>query len=75
MRAGILFTKLYMRCREEFLASSELTLKGHLTEFSDHQLVRTKRGCDGQDTLYIPMGAESVKALLAELDQGERSTS
>lgn len=66
--SGVLFSKLYLRCREEFLASSELTLKGHLTEFCDHQLARSKRGTDGQESLFIPMGHESVKLLLSELD-------
>jgi len=66
--AGVPFARLYMRCREEFLASSELTLKGHLTEFCDHQLARLRRGTDGQELVAVPMGAAAVKALLAEVD-------
>ena len=58
----------YAACREQFLVSSEVTLRAHLTEFTDHELVRSKRGHDGRDLLSIPLHADALKELLAALD-------
>ncbi len=40
--AGLSFHRLFKTCREQFLVSSEMTLRSHLTEFKDHQLVRMR---------------------------------
>ncbi len=32
--------ELYWRCRDAFLANSEITLRAQLTEFKDHKLVK-----------------------------------
>lgn len=60
---------LYASCRERFLVSSQLTLNSHLTEFKDHELVKTKRNSDGQDCLHIPLTNEALEKLIAELSQ------
>ncbi|KAJ7521415.1 hypothetical protein O6H91_19G053100 [Diphasiastrum complanatum] len=65
---GLTQHQLYSLCRERFLVSSELTLRAHLTEFKDHQLVCTRRGLDGQDCLYIPIQTEALSKLLEDLD-------
>lgn len=39
---GLSFQRLFKTCREQFLVSSEMTLRSHLTEFKDHQLVHTR---------------------------------
>lgn len=62
---GMTFHAFYTRCREQFLATSETTLKSHLTEFVDHELTRTKRGSEGVDLVHIPF-ADDVIALLLE---------
>eukprot|EP00854_Cymbomonas_tetramitiformis_P006021 gene6021-7235_t len=65
---GLPFEALYTKCREKFLASSEGSLKGHLTEFCDHDLVKRKRSPDGQELLTIPMTSETLAELLAEVE-------
>ncbi|KAF5194046.1 hypothetical protein FRX31_016367, partial [Thalictrum thalictroides] len=34
---------LYTVCRERFLVTSQITLNSHLTEFKDHDLVKTSQ--------------------------------
>jgi origin recognition complex subunit 2 len=60
---------LYTICRERFLVSSQVTLNSHLTEFKDHELVKTKRHSDGQDCLHIPLMTEALEKLLMEIRQ------
>ncbi|XP_011647253.1 origin recognition complex subunit 2 isoform X1 [Pogonomyrmex barbatus] len=52
---GMPFKDLYRAAREQFLVSSDLTLRAQLTEFIDHKLVRTKRTVDGAEHLIIPL--------------------
>ena len=42
LHTGLSFPRLFKICREQFLVSSEMTLRSHLTEFKDHQLVQTR---------------------------------
>lgn len=44
MVAGLSFHRLFKVCREKFLVSSEMTLRSHLTEFKDHQLIQIRYG-------------------------------
>lgn len=39
---GVTFPRLFAICREKFLASNEMLLKGFLTEFKDHDILQTK---------------------------------
>ncbi|KAH7285552.1 hypothetical protein KP509_33G033200 [Ceratopteris richardii] len=64
---GLSVHKLYTLCRERFLVSSELTLRSHLTEFKDHELVRSRRGPDGQDCLFIPLPSDTITRLLEQI--------
>ncbi|XP_050267210.1 origin of replication complex subunit 2 [Quercus robur] len=66
---GMPINILYTVCRERFLVSSQLTLNSHLTEFKDHELVKTRRHSDGQDCLYIPLTTEALEKLLMEINQ------
>jgi origin recognition complex subunit 2 len=61
---GIAFMELYSRCRNEFLVSSDLELKAQLTEFRDHQLVRSKRGGDGAEYLKIPIDKTALSSFI-----------
>ena len=47
------FQECYMKCREEFLVNSDLTLRTQLTEFRDHKLLRTRKGPDGVEHLFL----------------------
>lgn len=64
---GMAVNNLYAICRERFLVSSQVTLNSHLTEFKDHELVKTRKDSDGQDCLYIPLSTEAIEKLLLEI--------
>ncbi|CEG01875.1 Origin recognition complex, subunit 2 [Ostreococcus tauri] len=65
---GMPFDVFYASCREQFLVSSEVTLRVHLTEFTDHELVRSKRAHDGRDLLSIPLCADALRELARAFD-------
>ena len=65
---GMPLDMFYAACREHFLVSSEVTLRVHLTEFTDHELVKSKRRADGRDGLIVPLNADALRALLKEFD-------
>lgn len=46
-----------------------MTLNSHLTEFKDHELVKTRRHSDGQDCLYIPLSTEALEKLMLDINQ------
>ncbi|MCL7033669.1 hypothetical protein MKW94_028447 [Papaver nudicaule] len=64
---GMPINNLYTTCRERFLVSSQMTLNSHLTEFKDHELIKTRRHSDGQDCVYIPLTSEAITKLLEEI--------
>lgn len=66
---GMPVDALYTTARERFLVSSQVTLNSHLTEFKDHELVKTRRHSDGQDCLHIPLAADALEKLLSEINQ------
>ncbi|CAK9176992.1 unnamed protein product [Ilex paraguariensis] len=66
---GMPVNNLYTICRERFLVSSQFTLNSHLTEFKDHELVKTRRHSDGQDCLHIPLTTEALEKLVQEISQ------
>ncbi|KAK2657919.1 hypothetical protein Ddye_010971 [Dipteronia dyeriana] len=66
---GMPIDDLYTVSRERFLVSSQVTLNSHLTEFKDHDLVKTRRHSDGQDCLYIPLASEALEKLLSDMNQ------
>ncbi|WCJ28282.1 origin recognition complex second largest subunit 2 [Euphorbia peplus] len=66
---GMAVDNLYTVSRERFLVSSQVTLNSHLTEFKDHDLVKTKRLSDGQDCLFIPLPTDTLQKLLSEINQ------
>lgn len=66
---GMAANELYTICRERFLVSSQVTLNSHLTEFKDHELVKTRKHSDGRDCLYVPLTTEAIQKLLMEISQ------
>ncbi|XP_042046047.1 origin of replication complex subunit 2-like [Salvia splendens] len=66
---GMPLNNLYTVCRERFLVSSQITLNAHLTEFKDHELVKTRRNSDGEDCLYIPLSSDALQKLIHEISQ------
>lgn len=68
-REGATFNHLFDQSKRKFLVTSITGLKAHLREFTDHELVRTRKGKDGADLLYIPLERAHVDRLLAAMDQ------
>jgi origin recognition complex subunit 2 len=64
---GWKFHAFYTACREQFFATSEVTLRSHLTGFTDHELTRYKRSNDGEDLVVIPFAADILGQLLKEI--------
>lgn len=65
---GMGFHAFYTECRAQFLATSEVTLRSHLTEFVDHELTRTRKSADGEDVVHIPFAADVLAQLLKEIN-------
>ncbi|XP_078445405.1 origin recognition complex second largest subunit 2 [Wolffia australiana] len=59
---------LYETCREKFLVSSQVTLKSHLTEFKDHDLVKVRRNAEGQECYHLALAADALEKVLQELN-------
>ena len=65
---GMSFHAFYTECRARFLATSEVTLRSHLTEFVDHELTRTRKSQDGEDLVHVPFAPDVLAQLLKEID-------
>ncbi|XP_012058884.1 PREDICTED: origin recognition complex subunit 2 [Atta cephalotes] len=63
---GMPFRDLYRAAREQFLVSSDLTLRAQLTEFIDHKLLRIKRTVDGAEHLTIPLDKSLLKQFMEQ---------
>ena len=63
---GMSFHDCYLKCRERFLVTSDLTLRAQLTEFTDHKLVRGRRGRDGVEYLFIPIDDAALSQFLEQ---------
>ena len=59
--SGMSFHAFYTQCREQFLATSEMTLRSHLTEFVDHELTRTRRGWVQADSRLTPVSLKGLR--------------
>jgi origin recognition complex subunit 2 len=64
---GISYEHLFRLCRERFLTSSDATLRAHLTEYKDHDLLKTKKGADGSQLLFVPLPVADLKQLVETL--------
>lgn len=62
------FRDLYHEAREQFVVSSDLALRGQLTEFLDHKLVKIKKGFDGSEMLHLPLPHAILKEFKATHD-------
>ena len=68
---GIAYEHLFRLARERFLVSSDATLRTHLTEFKDHDLIKSRRGEGGLELLYIPLPPNELRLLVEHLEQAE----
>lgn len=65
---GYPFHDLYLECREEFLVNSEITLNAQLSEFKDHNLLKTKKSSDGSELIKINVDTQTVKQFIQSLE-------
>lgn len=65
---GMSFHDCYLKCREKFLVNSDVTLRSQLTEFKDHKLVRSHKGHDGVEYLFVPVDSAALTHFL-EMEQ------
>lgn len=68
---GLSFKLLFRMCRERFLLTSEAALKSHITEFTDHQLLATRRSSEAEleEVLYVPLDAAGLNRVVQELER------
>ena len=62
--SGLAFSDLYRLCREKFLVNSDITLRTQLIEFIDHKLIRSRKGGDGTEYLFVPVDNASLAQFL-----------
>jgi origin recognition complex subunit 2 len=64
---GLTFPQLFQASRESFLVTAELALRGVLTEFTDHELIRIKKVSDGgEDLITVPMDNNALEQLIED---------
>ena len=62
---GMAFAELFASCREQLILSNEITLRSHLEEFLDHDLVCLSESPDTRTALYkIPLRVADIERLM-----------
>ncbi|KAI8613921.1 origin recognition complex subunit 2-domain-containing protein [Chytriomyces sp. MP71] len=64
---GMSYNTFLTRCIESFCVNSQDNFKAQLAEFRDHRLILSRRGAQGEETLYIPFDAVALRGLLGQL--------
>ncbi|RKP36924.1 origin recognition complex, subunit 2 [Dimargaris cristalligena] len=65
---GLSYPTFYAKCREKFLASSDVAFRAQLTEFRDHKIIQSRKATDGNgDVLYIPLDVDTLMAILENM--------
>jgi hypothetical protein len=61
---------LYENCRDAFVCSNMAALHQHLTELTDHKLIRyrTSARTGGVQLLSVPLSLETLRKLLRNLE-------
>uniref|UniRef100_A0A5S6QS96 Origin recognition complex subunit 2 n=1 Tax=Trichuris muris TaxID=70415 RepID=A0A5S6QS96_TRIMR len=62
----VAFWDWYRRCLDDFVVSSEASLRHHLVEFQDHHLVSTKTRSDGTDILHLEIDQQLLREFLKQ---------
>ena len=60
---GISFKELFTKASDAFLATNLIAFKSLLHEFTEHEVIKSRKQSDGSQILYIPLS----KALLQDL--------
>ncbi|KAH6559793.1 hypothetical protein BASA50_000096 [Batrachochytrium salamandrivorans] len=60
---GLSFQRFYQYAHEQFLTGNEVIFHTQLTEFRDHNLIKSRVGADGTQVLYIPLATNVLRQL------------
>ncbi|VDO08352.1 unnamed protein product [Rodentolepis nana] len=61
---GMPLEELYWRCRDAFLATSEVALRAQLIEFKDHKFIKFTKDTNGTEMVSIPLPKVSLVQIL-----------
>ncbi|KAM3181809.1 hypothetical protein ACTXT7_013628 [Hymenolepis weldensis] len=61
---GMPLEELYWRCRDAFLATSEVALRAQLTEFKDHKFIKYAKDANGTEMVSIPLAEVDLIQIL-----------
>ncbi|KAM7540035.1 hypothetical protein Aperf_G00000027048 [Anoplocephala perfoliata] len=65
---GMPLEELYWRCRDAFLATSEVALRAQLTEFKDHKFIKFSRDANGTEMVSIPLNQANLVQVLENME-------
>nr|CDS32743.1 origin recognition complex subunit 2 [Hymenolepis microstoma] len=61
---GMPLEELYWRCRDAFLATSEVALRAQLIEFKDHKFIKFTKDANGTEMVSIPLPQVNLVQIL-----------
>lgn len=67
MNAAIEWRSLYQKSVSQFIATNEMSFRGLLKEFHDHEMVVSRKDAMGSEMLSVPFRKEDLVTLLEEL--------
>ncbi|KAJ3157610.1 Origin recognition complex subunit 2 [Geranomyces michiganensis] len=65
---GLDYSVWYRLAREGFYVANEMTFRTQMTEFKDHCIVKSRKGTDGEDVMYVPIDNAVLERILETLD-------
>ncbi|KAJ3183432.1 Origin recognition complex subunit 2 [Geranomyces variabilis] len=65
---GLDYAVWYRLAREGFYVANEMTFRTQLTEFRDHCIVKSRKGTDGEDVMYVPIDNAVLEGILETLE-------
>jgi origin recognition complex subunit 2 len=65
---GWTYHQFYQASYERFLTASDLNFRTQLTEFKDHDMIRSRINDDGHEQFSIPLSSQGLTTLLDEWD-------
>jgi len=65
--SSIEWRSLYQKAVSQFIATNEMSFRGLLKEFHDHEMVVSRKDAMGTEVLSVPFRREELETLLEEL--------
>ncbi|KAI9677467.1 MAG: Origin recognition complex subunit 2 [Caeruleum heppii] len=64
---GVEYRALYQKAVEEFVCGNEMSFRGLLKEFHDHQIITTRKDAAGAEMLGLPFSRAELMGVLEDL--------